>query len=109
MIFKGCPSPGGFAGEDSDGSLFGIFQVSILHNLAHLAFGVGILAGMWPFHSWSPTGHVAAPTAVSMLHAGVLMKLGAFGILRIAIGVLPLGAAYWAPAFAVLATVGIIY
>jgi len=71
--------------------------------------GFGILAGMWPFHGWSPTGHVAAPTAVSMLHAGVLMKLGAFGILRIGIGVLPEGAAYWAPTFAVLATIGIVY
>lgn len=71
--------------------------------------GFGILAGMWPFHSWSPTGHVAAPTAVSMLHAGVLMKLGAFGILRVAIGVLPLGASYWAPTFAILATIGIVY
>lgn len=74
-----------------------------------LYMGFGILAGMFPFHSWSPTGHVAAPTAVSMLHAGVLMKLGAFGILRIAIGVLPEGAAYWAPSFAVLATIGIVY
>ncbi len=74
-----------------------------------LYVGFGILAGMWPFHSWSPIGHVAAPTAVSMLHAGVLMKLGAFGILRIAIGVLPLGAAYWAPTFAFMATVGIVY
>ncbi len=74
-----------------------------------LYVGFGILAGMWPFHSWSPIGHVAAPTAVSMLHAGVLMKLGAFGILRIAIGVLPLGAAYWAPTFAFLATIGIVY
>ncbi|MCA9000985.1 MAG: NADH-quinone oxidoreductase subunit M [Planctomycetes bacterium] len=71
--------------------------------------GFGILAGMWPFHSWSPIGHVAAPTSVSMLHAGVLMKLGAFGILRIAIGVLPAGAAYWAHTFGVLATVGIVY
>jgi NADH-quinone oxidoreductase subunit M len=71
--------------------------------------GFGILAGMWPFHGWSPTGHVAAPTAVSMLHAGVLMKLGAFGILRIGITILPDGAAYWAPTFAVLATIGIVY
>lgn len=71
--------------------------------------GFGILAGMWPFHGWSPTGHVAAPTAVSMLHAGVLMKLGAFGILRVGIGILPEGAAYWAPTFAVLATIGIVY
>jgi NADH-quinone oxidoreductase subunit M len=71
--------------------------------------GFGILAGMWPFHSWSPTGHVAAPTAVSMLHAGVLMKLGAFGIFRVAIAVLPYGASYWAPSFAILATIGIVY
>ena len=71
--------------------------------------GFGVLAGMFPFHGWSPTGHVAAPTAVSMLHAGVLMKLGAFGILRIAIGCLPDGAAYWAPTGATLATIGIVY
>ena len=45
--------------------------------------GFGVLAGLFPFHTWSPDGHVAAPTAVSMLHAGVLMKLGAFGILRV--------------------------
>jgi NADH-quinone oxidoreductase subunit M len=74
-----------------------------------LYVGFGILAGMWPLHGWSPTGHVAAPTSVSMLHAGVLMKLGAFGILRVAIGILPAGAAYWAPTAAALATVGIVY
>ncbi len=71
--------------------------------------GFAILAGMFPFHSWSPTGHVAAPTAVSMLHAGVLMKLGAFGVFRIAMTCLPEGAAYWALDFAVLATIGIVY
>ncbi len=74
-----------------------------------LYIGFGILAGMFPFHGWSPTGHVAAPTAVSMLHAGVLMKLGAFGILRIAMTILPEGAADWAPVFAGLATVNIVY
>ncbi|MCG8420178.1 MAG: NADH-quinone oxidoreductase subunit M [Proteobacteria bacterium] len=74
-----------------------------------LYLGFGVLAGMFPFHGWSPTGHVAAPTAVSMLHAGVLMKLGAFGILRIAIDLLPSGAAYWAETFAILATIGIVY
>ena len=51
--------------------------------------GVGVLAGLWPFHTWSPDGHVSAPTAVSMLHAGVLMKLGAFGILRLGMMFLP--------------------
>lgn len=74
-----------------------------------LYLGFGILAGMFPFHGWSPTGHVAAPTAVSMLHAGVLMKLGAFGILRVAMPILPQGAAYWSETFAILATIGIVY
>lgn len=71
--------------------------------------GFGVLAGMFPFHGWSPTGHVAAPSAVSMLHAGVLMKLGAFGILVVGIRLLPEGAVYWAPLFAGLAAAGVIY
>ena len=74
-----------------------------------LYVGFGVLAGMFPFHGWSPTGHVAAPTAVSMLHAGVLMKLGAFGILRVAMTILPLGARDWVFPFAVLATINIVY
>ena len=57
-----------------------------------VAVGFGILAGLWPFHTWSPDGHVAAPTSVSMLHAGVLMKLGAYGILRIGMDLFPQGA-----------------
>tara|TARA_Y100000588_G_scaffold244005_1_gene258193 strand:- start:1915 stop:3069 length:1155 start_codon:yes stop_codon:yes gene_type:complete len=71
--------------------------------------GFGILAGLWPFHTWSPDGHVAAPTAVSMLHAGVLMKLGAFGILQIGILLLPEGAIYWAPLFMGLGIVNVLY
>jgi NADH-quinone oxidoreductase subunit M len=71
--------------------------------------GFGVLAGMFPFHGWSPTGHVAAPSAVSMLHAGVLMKLGAFGVLAVGMRLLPVGATYWAPTFSVLAAIGIIY
>jgi len=74
-----------------------------------LYLGFGILAGVWPFHTWSPTGHVAAPTSVSMLHAGVLMKLGAFGILRVAISLCPEGWQYWSQLMALLATVGIVY
>lgn len=71
--------------------------------------GFGILAGMFPFHGWSPSGHVAAPTAVSMLHAGVLMKLGAYGILRIGMTLLPEGAREWMWPFALLATVNVVY
>ncbi len=74
-----------------------------------VAVGFGILAGMWPFHTWSPDGHVAAPTAVSMLHAGVLMKLGAFGILRVGMVLLPDGLVVWAPVLMGLATVNVIY
>jgi NADH-quinone oxidoreductase subunit M len=73
------------------------------------AVGAGCLAGLWPFHTWSPDGHVAAPTAVSMLHAGVLMKLGAFGILRLGIQLLPEGAEFWMPGLVVLATINVLY
>jgi NADH-quinone oxidoreductase subunit M len=73
------------------------------------ALGFGILAGLWPFHTWSPDGHVAAPTAVSMLHAGVLMKLGAFGILRVAITLFPEGAEFWAPVLMTLGVTGALY
>ncbi len=71
--------------------------------------GFGVLAGLWPFHTWSPDGHVAAPTGVSMLHAGVLMKLGAFGIIRVGMILLPEGAATWMPVLIVLGTVNVLY
>src|ERR1700723_3077024 len=81
--------------------------------------GFGILAGLWPFHTWAPTGHVAAPTAASMLLAGVVMKLGAYGCLRVAIMLFPrgldawgfhvLGFGSWQQVFAVLAVTGIVY
>ena len=71
--------------------------------------GFGVLAGMWPFHTWSPDGHVAAPTGVSMLHAGVLMKLGAFGILRVGMTLLPEGAEFWAPVLMTLGVIGALY
>ena len=81
--------------------------------------GFGILAGLWPFHTWAPTGHVAAPTAASMLLAGVVMKLGAYGCLRVAMTLFPLGLAPWGfhvlgfgswrDVFALLAVIGILY
>ena len=61
--------------------------------------GFAILAGMWPFHTWAPTGHVAAPTAASMLLAGVVMKLGAYGCLRVGIALFPHGLDPWGFAF----------
>lgn len=71
--------------------------------------GFAILGGIFPFHNWSPDGHVAAPTAVSMFHAGVLMKLGAFAALRVGIMLLPEGARFWAPLIIGLALVNIVY
>ena len=71
--------------------------------------GFGILAGLWPFHTWSPDGHVAAPTAVSMVHAGVLMKLGAYGIIRVGLTLLPEGAEAWMPVLIGLGTVNVVY
>ena len=72
-------------------------------------FGFAVLGGIFPFHNWSPDGHVAAPTAVSMFHAGVLMKLGAFAALRVGIMLLPEGAKFWAPLILALALVNVIY
>ena len=76
-----------------------------------LAFyvGFGILAGIWPLHTWSPDGHASAPTAVSMLHAGVLMKLGAYGVVRLGIGLLPEAAVDWAWLVGAIACINIVY
>jgi NADH-quinone oxidoreductase subunit M len=81
--------------------------------------GFAILAGLWPFHTWAPTGHVAAPTAASMLLAGVVMKLGSYGVLRVAMALFPrgledwahpvLGLDSWRTVFALLALIGIVY
>lgn len=74
-----------------------------------MLFGFGSLISMVPFHSWSPDGYAGAPTAVSMIHAGVLKKIGGYGLIRLGIYVLPLGAKYWAPVIAVLAVANVLY
>ena len=71
--------------------------------------GFAVLGGIWPFHNWSPDGHVAAPTAVSMFHAGVLMKLGAFAALRVGIMLLPQGAQTWSWLIMLFAAVAVVY
>ncbi len=72
-------------------------------------FGFAVLGGIFPFHNWSPDGHVAAPTAVSMFHAGVLMKLGAFAALRVGIMLMPEGAKIYMPWIILLTLVNVVY
>src|SRR5262249_27823906 len=74
-----------------------------------LFLGFAVLAGIWPLHTWAPTGHVAAPTAGSMLLAGIVMKLGAYAGLRVAMNLLPRGFEQWRTWIAVLAVIGIVY
>ena len=72
-------------------------------------FGFASIAPLWPLHSWSPVGHAAAPAATSMLHAGVLMKLGHFSIIRVAFEILPETTRELMPIAAVLCMFSIIY
>ncbi|HEY6070755.1 MAG TPA: NADH-quinone oxidoreductase subunit M, partial [Chthoniobacterales bacterium] len=74
-----------------------------------LFLGFAVLAGIWPLHTWAPTGHVAAPTAGSMLLAGIVMKLGAYAALRVAMNLFPLGFQQWRMWIAVLGVIGIVY
>ena len=71
--------------------------------------GFGVLGAMFPFHTWSPDGHASAPTAVSMLHAGVLMKLGGYGCFRIAIYLMPHAANELAWIFLILTGISVVY
>ena len=95
-------------------SLFDLAKYPFPATFQHWAFplvfvGFAILAGMWPLHTWAPTGHVAAPTAASMLLAGVVMKLGAYGALRVAMTLFPLGLEAWRNEVGLLAAIGIVY
>ena len=71
--------------------------------------GFGVLGALFPFHTWSPDGHASAPTAVSMLHAGVLMKLGGYGCFRIALYLMPEAAKEQAWIFLILTGIGVVY
>ncbi len=94
----------------------GAFDMPFLGDItfAHFWFpfifiGFAVLAGIFPFHNWSPDGHVAAPTAVSMIHAGVLMKLGALTALRVGVMLLPDGARVHLPWIVFLTLVNVVY
>ena len=93
-------------------------EIAALHNIPvelqriwfPLVFvGFGVLGALFPFHTWSPDGHASAPTAVSMLHAGVLMKLGGYGCFRVAMYLLPDAAHELSWIFIILTTISVVY
>jgi NADH-quinone oxidoreductase subunit M len=91
-----------------------LLQVSLPHHAQIWCFGAFALAfaikvPLFPLHTWLPDAHVEAPTAGSVILAGVMLKFGIYGFLRYAMPLFPEGAAVWAPAIAILAVIGIIY
>ena len=95
-----------------------VLEIAALHNIdpdiqkvffPFIFIGFGVLGAMFPFHTWSPDGHASAPTAVSMLHAGVLMKLGGYGCFRVAMYLLPEAAHDLASIFLILTTISVVY
>ena len=103
-----------FESGQSTFDLARLAQVRFSDSFQYWAFpaiflGFGVLGAIFPFHTWSPDGHASAPTAVSMLHAGVLMKLGGYGCLRVGMYLLPEGAQMWMGVFLVLVTINVLY
>lgn len=95
-----------------------VLEIAQLHNIPvdiqkiffpFVFIGFGVLGALFPFHTWSPDGHASAPTAVSMLHAGVLMKLGGYGCFRIAMYLLPEAAQQLSWIFIILTTISVVY
>ncbi len=102
----------------SGATTMNIHEIAAMHNIpAHTQYvlfplvfiGFGVLGALFPFHTWSPIGHGCAPTSVSMLHAGVLMKLGGYGCFRIAMYLLPEAAHDLAWIFLILTTISVVY
>ena len=102
----------------SGATTMNILEIANLHNIPLemqrvwfpiVFIGFGVLGALFPFHTWSPDGHASAPTAVSMLHAGVLMKLGGYGCFRIAMYLLPDAAQELSGIFIILTTISVVY
>jgi len=103
-----------FSGADT----MNVLEIASKHNIPveiqkvffpFVFIGFGVLGALFPFHTWSPDGHASAPTAVSMLHAGVLMKLGGYGCFRIAMFLLPEAANEMGWIFIILTTISVVY
>lgn len=107
-----------FNGQYSGTYTMDLIQIAQLHAIPVaiqkvffplIFIGFGVLGALFPFHTWSPDGHASAPTAVSMLHAGVLMKLGGYGCFRIAMFLLPDAARELSWIFLILTTISVVY
>ena len=103
-----------FSGADT----MNVLEIAAKHNIPvevqkvffpFIFIGFGVLGALFPFHTWSPDGHASAPTAVSMLHAGVLMKLGGYGCFRVAMFLLPEAARELSWIFLILTTISVVY
>ena len=102
----------------SGASTMNLLEIAALHNIPFeqqciwfplTLLGFGVLGALFPFHTWSPDGHASAPTAVSMLHAGVLMKLGGYGCFRIAMYLMPEAANELSWIFLILTGISVVY
>ena len=102
----------------SGATTMNVNEIAAMHNIApevqkvffpFIFIGFGVLGAMFPFHTWSPDGHASAPTAVSMLHAGVLMKLGGYGCFRIAMYLMPEAANELGWIFLILTGISVVY
>ena len=102
----------------SGATTMNVNEIAAMHNspvdvqkvfFPFIFIGFGVLGALFPFHTWSPDGHASAPTAVSMLHAGVLMKLGGYGCFRVAMYLLPDAAQELSWIFLILTTTSVVY
>ena len=102
----------------SGATTMNVLEIAQMHNIPvetqkvffpFIFIGFGVLGALFPFHTWSPDGHASAPTAVSMLHAGVLMKLGGYGCFRVAMYLLPDAAQELSWIFLILTPISVVY
>jgi NADH-quinone oxidoreductase subunit M len=109
IYFNSAPAGGKLTFDLTEIAKNGIPYAAQMFFFPFTFIGFGVLGALFPFHTWSPDGHASAPTAVSMLHAGVLMKLGGYGCFRVAMYLLPEAAHDMAWIFIILTTISVVY
>ena len=109
IYFNSAPEGGKLTFDLTEIAKNGVPIAAQMYFFPFTFIGFGVLGALFPFHTWSPDGHASAPTAVSMLHAGVLMKLGGYGCFRVAMYLLPDAAHSLAWIFIILTAVSVVY